>query len=228
MVLPDDQYLIKGDEPPEPRQFAEHSSVSRRATAAIYISGVAVAVTAIIAFFTWQQVDIAHKGLKLAEDANKLNASMLKAANAAFFEPTFVMSPTEGYVDVGFQNTGKAPALHLSVTLVISRKTIPGYNIIGDVQTVNLERGEIPPIKPSVGQTVALHGYSQDERTLIERTREAVSVEGKFQYENGFGDLEKEEICLLYVSVHNREGGGSSGFMPCEDAKSAVYKTTGR
>jgi hypothetical protein len=147
MATPHDPYQIPGTQPPEPQQPAEHFTVAARATIALWIASAAVAVALISAFFTWQQVDIGRKGLKLAKDANKLNADMVKATNAASFEPTLVMSPSEGYVDVGFQNTGKAIAAHFSATLTISRKTIPEYTLIGNAQTINLERGQIPPTK---------------------------------------------------------------------------------
>jgi len=58
--------------------------------------------------------------------------------------------------------------------------------------------------------------------------RELISVEGFFQYDNGFGDIINETICNYYVELRNSSGGGSSGFMPCDDAKDAIMLTMKR
>lgn len=156
-----------------------------------------------------ETVDVAQQSLHLAQSESQLNAEIVKGQDAAFFEPTFVMSTSEGYVDIGFQNTGKVLAHALSAALVITRKTVPGYQNIGPSQTVRIERSEIPPIKPSAGQTVALQGYSQEDRVRIGQMLEIVSIEGSFQYNNGMGDLVKQPVCLIYVELHNPHGGGS-------------------
>lgn len=233
--MPSDPYQIPGTQPIQPPQSPEHPTVERRSKQALNIALTALIVAliaAFISFLQWKaadrQADIADKALKIAEAENQLNTTMVKAANAAFFEPTFMMSAAEGYVDVSFQNTGKVLARGFSATLVISRKAIPGYINIGNPQTIRIERSQIPPLKPSAGQTVALGGYGNDDITRIEQMREVISVEGSFQYGNGFGDLVKQSVCLFYVDLRNPHNGGSSGFMPCEDAKSAVTLTRKR
>lgn len=221
-------YRIPGTEPPEPRQLAEHATVETRAVLALWIASGAIVVAGFAAFFTWQQVDIAREALKLAEKQTEANAKMVKAANAAFFDPAFVMSPREGYVDIGFQNTGKVLARDFSAILVVSRKRVPEYSDIGDPQTIRIEQSQIPPLKPSAGQTVALRGYGPDDLSRIEQMREVISVQGSFRYDNGFGDVVKQSVCVFYVDLHNPHGGGSSGFVPCEDAKSSFYLTPKR
>ena len=156
------------------------------------------------------------------------NLSLSKAANAAFFEPTIVMSAREGYVDISFQNIGKTLASDFSAVLVVSRKTVPEYMNIGKSQQVQIERGQIPPLKSSAGETVALLHYTQDDIARIEHAHEVISVEGSYQYGNGFNHVVKQKVCAFYVDLRNPGGGGSSGFMPCEDAKSAIYLTSKR
>ena len=202
--------LIKPDPSPEPRQLAEHRTVETRANLALVAAGGAI----VVALLGWRaaerQADIAAESLRLARDS-------IKASESAFFAPSFSWSPVEGYVDIGFQNSGKAVARKFSATLVVAKKTIPEFSGVGEAQTIHIERGQLPPIKPSAGQTVALTDYSADDRDRIAKMTEVISVEGSFQYDNGFGDVIKESICQYYVELRN-----SSGFMPCEDARGAI------
>jgi hypothetical protein len=156
------------------------------------------------------------------------NERIIKGSTAAAFDPTFVMSTHEGYIDISFQNSGKVNALNFDAHFQIARREVPGYSVLGKTQEVRIVKGLIPPIKPAVGRTVHLEGYSEVDRSLIEHMREVVSVEGRFQYDNGFGDIVRESICLFYVDLRNPSGGGSAGFMPCDDAKTAITLTPKR
>lgn len=234
-MTPNDPYLIPGTERPEPTQAAEHPTVERRSLVALIAAVAAILVASIAALFSglqWRaadrQADIASQALNLAKTESQLTDKIVKGGNAAFFEPTFAMSPSEGYVDISFQNTGKVLAANFSTSLVVARKSIPEYKQLGESEIARIERSQIPPTKPSVGQTVALKNYSSDDAARIHHMQEIISVEGSFQYDNGFGDLIKQSLCLWYVDLRNPHGGGSSGFMPCEDARSAIALTRKR
>ncbi len=45
-------------------------------------------------------------------------------------------------------------------------------------------------------------------------------VTGEFSYDNGFGDIQRERVCLYWLSgIPNKTEaeGGANGFVPCED-----------
>ena len=159
-----------------------------------------------------------------AQKANELNAKIIKGGSAAFFDPTFVFSASGGYVDIGFQNQGKVLARNFASDLIISRKSVPGLAAFGKIQKISLRKGAIQPVRPSLGQTVQLDDFSDGEKQRIEQTAEIIAIEDSYEYDNGFGDIVREPICFWYVDLRPPGGGGSSGFMACEDAKAAITR----
>ena len=159
-----------------------------------------------------------------AQKSNTLNAKIIKGGLAAFFDPTFVFSASGGYVDISFQNQGKVLARNFASDLIISRKSVPGLTAFGKIQQISLRKGAIQPVRPSLGQTVQLDDFSDGEKQRIEQTAEIIVIEGSYEYDNGFGDIVREPICFWYVDLRPPGGGGSSGFMACEDAKAAITR----
>ncbi len=54
----------------------------------------------------------------------------------------------------------------------------------------------------------------------IRRTEQTIMVTGQFSYDNGFGDMHREEICMYWLTgIPNRtsDQGGANEFFPCED-----------
>ena len=53
----------------------------------------------------------------------------------------------------------------------------------------------------------------------MKRTEETVKVEGEFSYDNGFGDVFRQPVCLYWlIGIQNvtEDEGGANGFYPCE------------
>jgi hypothetical protein len=156
---------------------------------------------------------------RIMSNTLELTSRLVRGQDAAFFSPSFTVSMSDGSVDISFGNQGKIIASDLNAVLIISRKMLPDMKSIGEPKTARITRGQIQPNKQAAGQTVLIDGYTQDDRFRIEHALEVIAVEGEFSYHNGFENV-RETVCSLYVDL--RSVGGSSGVMPCEDAKSNI------
>ena len=74
-------------------------------------------------------------------------------------------------------------------------------------------------LRPAAGQTVNLAGYSDIDQARIGKGEEVIAIEGFYKYDNGFGDIVNEKVCVWYLEL-----AGSRGTMNCVDAKTAIEK----
>jgi hypothetical protein len=142
----------------------------------------------------------------------------LVGSQAAIVTLTLSLYPNS-MLSVNFDQRGVAAAKNTCLAFHAVRKAIPDLaNIELPISHTACE----PVLSDKVvqgPQEFGLPGLTPAEMEAIRRTEQTVMVTGEFSYNNGFGDIERQNVCLYWLSgipdKTEAEGGGN-GFVPCD------------
>jgi len=123
-------------------------------------------------------------------------------------------------LSVLFDYRGVVAARDVRFVFHAVRKTIPDF---ADIETPishtvympTLGQNSFPP-----GSEYSLPGFTPSVLEAIRRTEQTVMVTGEFSYDNGFGDVQRQNVCMYWLSgIPNRTEaeGGANSFYPCDD-----------
>jgi hypothetical protein len=122
-------------------------------------------------------------------------------------------------LSVGFDQRGVVAAKTVCFVFHAVRKTLPDFrNIESPISHTACE----PVLSDKIfrgPQDFALPGLTPNIMEAIRRTEQTVMVTGEFSYDNGFGDIERQNVCQYWLSgIPNKTEaeGGANGFFPCE------------
>jgi hypothetical protein len=122
-------------------------------------------------------------------------------------------------LSVTFDARGVVTAKNARFTFHAVRKTIPDLADIGNP----IEHSAFEPtVSEKLGvysHEYALPGLTPAVMEAIRRTEESVMVTGEFSYDNGFGDIQREKVCVYWLTgIPNKttDQGGANGFYRCE------------
>ena len=123
-------------------------------------------------------------------------------------------------LSVIFDHRGVVAAKEVRFVFRAIRKSIPSLD---DIETaINHIACEPIPSPQAIypPKEYGLPGFTPSVLEAIRRTEQTIMVAGEFSYDNGFGDVHSEEICMYWLSgIPNRtsDQGGANQFFPCED-----------
>jgi hypothetical protein len=123
-------------------------------------------------------------------------------------------------LSVLFDHRGVVAARDVRFVFHAVRKTIPDFADIATpishtVYMATFGQNSFPP-----GGEYSLPGFTPSVLEAIRRTEQTVMVTGEFTYDNGFGDVQREKVCMYWLSgIPNKAEaeGGANSFYPCDD-----------
>ena len=147
------------------------------------------------------------------------------------FDPTVAFDPFLGYGDVSFAVRavpGRVAARNVAVDLTVQRITLPSKKPIGSPLQCSISAPQIvatDSLRLGQAQVCRLLAFNQEAIDEIMFTRQSIKISGLFSYENGFGEMFKQNICRIYlaykytgfISPGRGTSGGDSSFHDCAE-----------
>lgn len=161
----------------------------------------------------------ASESTRIAGESLRVESAIVKGGNAARCVPHVEM--TRDVLNLAFSNNGKVSAKNFCSTFLISRNELPDNRVIGQSHSFDFCTDQIVSGE-SVGRNFPIDGLTRKQYAKVTQGQETVVISGKFQYENGFGEVIHEPFCLSYLSIHNFDGGGSTGWAQCQDVPESL------
>jgi hypothetical protein len=201
---------------------AQHSERGkrRREWAALAINLLTLLAVVAYASITFQMQTAMVETVKEAKRANGLQARLTKGTYGVTFDAQADVS-SDGSIGLIFTNRGKVMSASLHATGKIVLETLPGYEPIGTPVPITVSGEQI-----DVGR-IAMSRVHFDQLTKahvdrIAQWREAVSIQGTVNYDNGFGDEVSSTFCFLDVRWATGDGQLVMRPLLCDIAKETV------
>ncbi|SRR5712691_1772181 len=140
-----------------------------------------------------------------AKGSLDLTRQVVKGTQAAICHAIPGLGTTVTSMYVQIRNDGKVSAIQLQATFSITRKSLPDGKVIGLPQRIEISRGQLPP-DGKAGKYFALGGFSKRDFGLLQHIRQTIIVQGAFQYDNGFGDVVHESMCMQLIGSRHDDG----------------------
>ena len=121
---------------------------------------------------------------------------------------------------VGFDWRGTVAARNVCFSFRAVRKSITSLANIGDEIGYTACDSVLSNKLPGGGiHEYNLPGLTPAVMEAVRRTEQTVMVTGEFRYDDGFGDIQRENVCMYWLAgIPNKTEaeGGANGFFPCE------------
>lgn len=198
---------------------SEQHKQNRREWWKIRIEVATLAAIIVYAIISGIQANQMHKATDAARKSTDLLRQQLVGSQAANVALRLSIYPNTA-LSVVFDRRGTVAAKEVRFTFRAVRKSIPSLE---DIETA-IDRTAYEPIL-SPEQIYAPKEYSLPRFTpsvlqAIRRTEQTIMVIGKFSYDNGFGDIQTQEVCEYWLSGIPNETeseGGANQFYSCEE-----------
>lgn len=144
------------------------------------------------------QADAAIASAKAAQDSNALAQQSLQVTQRAYVGVHSLSQDLKaGQIGVMLENIGKVPAQDIKVYAHEMR--ISGEKIIGRSHPI-LEAGHTPlfPGTFKMQVVIALNNFVPEEISNILTGKERLSIAGKIQYGDGFGNIQYTDFAFFY------------------------------
>jgi hypothetical protein len=203
---------------------------------------VAVAAYAVITYLQWHTMDATFNQIQkqtaatitaanAATEQTKLLRQQLIGTQAALLRVDFDINATgiRIVVQLHSSNNGtRVTATKVQFVGTAIRKHIPDMRQIGGVDRLDWKGPDVPGSgMPGGGaqRQFVLTGYTQNSLNDTYHFRQRVTIQGRFSYDNGFGDIMTEDICTSWLrdapidpGAPERPG-GPPGWVPCDQVK---------
>lgn len=143
--------------------------------------------------------DAAKTAATAAKDSAHLTRRLVKGTEAAVCYVEINLS--RDILNVSFVNRGKVSARNFHSSVEIARKSLPDQKVIGRFQRFELNNDMVRP-EELLNHNYRISGFSRRDSDLVEQTRETIVIQGKFQYDDGFGDIVSQPFCHQQIVLH--------------------------
>ncbi len=160
-----------------------------------------------------------RRATEAARESTDLLRKQLVGTQAANVALRLSIYPNNA-LSVMFDHRGVVAAREVRFVFHAIRKRIPGLEEIEAAITHTAYEPILSPQQIYAPKEYSLPGFTPSVMDAIRRTEQTIMVTGQFSYDNGFGDMHREEICMYWLTgIPNRtsDQGGANEFFPCED-----------
>ncbi len=108
-----------------------------------------------------------------------------------------------------FANTGRVAATNLIVEAKLTKRRLPGFAIFGKPEARNMNVARVRPYDQTpVGipgitpddpfVKFSLNDFTPEDVALLHAMKEAIQIDGRFKYSDGFGNTIHQPLCFIY------------------------------